>query len=218
MLRKQLALALATIAALTASCSRTGSVMGEVVVTTPSGGEQHAAHVTLLAIQATKTFEQDWRATVAAFEEELAPARQRRDEAAQSLESARLVWTKAVGTPPPDSRRRHGVLVSARHRELWAAIRAAERRLAAAERRMREIGQQHDPLGAAIVERHATQRIETDAMGHYVFAALPTGPVYLYARLTLAKRSWLWFKPLTVRSGIEHLDLVSANAGGWPFL
>jgi hypothetical protein len=217
-LRHRLALALLTTAVLSAACSRTGNVTGEIVVTTPSGSEQRAAHATLLAVQATKSFERDWQATVAAFEEELAPARQGRDEAAQSLEGARLAWTKAVGTTPAGGRRRHGVLTSARHRELWAAVRAAERRLAAAEGRMRDIGQRHDPLGTALVERYATQRIEADAQGHYVLAALPAGPVYLYVRLTVARQTVLWFRPVTVRPGIQRLDLRTANAGGWPFL
>jgi hypothetical protein len=217
-LGRGLALALAAIAVLSTGCSRTGNITGEIIFTTPSGSEQPAAHVTILAIRATKTFEQDWRAAVAAFEEELAPARRERDEAAQSLEGARLAWTKAVGTTPAGGHRTHGLLASARHRELWAALRAAERRLAAAERRMREIGRKHDPLAAAVVERHATQRIETDAMGHYVFAALPSGPTYLYTRLTVEKQPLLWFRPVTIQPGIEHLDLISANAGGWPFL
>jgi hypothetical protein len=217
-LGRVLGLALAAIAVLSTACSRTGNITGEIVFTTPSGSEQRAAHATVLAIQATKTFEQDWQAAVAAFEEELAPARRGRDEAAQSLESARLAWTKAVGTTPAGGYRRHGLMASARHRELWAAVRASERRLAAAESRMREIGRKHDPLAAALVERHATQRIEADAMGHYVFAALPAGPTYLYTRLTVAKQSVLWFRPVTIRAGIEHLDLISANAGGWPFL
>ena len=216
--RRDLALALVAVTVLTAACSPTGNVTGEIVVTTPSGGEQRPAHATVLAIQVTRTFEEDWRAAVAAFEEELAPARQGRDEAVQALESARLAWTKAVGKTPAGGHRTHGVLASARHRELWAAVRAAERRLTTAEDRMREIGRRHDPLGAAVVERHATQRIETDALGHYVFAALPTGPVYLYTRLTVAQQALLWFRPVTVRPGIERLDLVGANAGGWPFL
>jgi len=218
MFRRDLTLALVAATVLTAACSRTGNVTGEIVATTPAGGEQRAVHATVLAIQVTKIFEEDWRAAVAAFEEELVPARQGRAEAAQALESARLAWTKAVGTTPAGGRRSHGVLASARHRELWAAVRAAERRLAAAESRMREIGRRHDPLGAAVVERHATQRIETDAMGHYVFAALPAGPVYLYTRLTVAKQPFLWFRPVTVRPGIERVDLIGANAGGWPFL
>jgi hypothetical protein len=218
MVRKRLALALLAIAVLSAACSRTGNVTGEIVATTPSGGEQRAAHLTVLAVPGTESFERDWRAAVAAFEEELAPARQGRDEAAQALETARLTWTKAVGNTPAGGRRSHGVLVSARHRELWAAVRAAERRLAAAESRMREIGRRHDPLGVAVVERHAAQRIETDAMGHYVFAGLPAGLVYLYTRLTVAKQPVLWFRSVTVRPGIAHLDLIHANAGGWPFL
>lgn len=218
MLRNPVALVLVTIALLSSACSRTGSVTGEIVVTTPAGSEQRAAHATVLAIQATSAFESDWRAALAAFEEELAPARKARDEAVQSLEDARVAWTKAVGTTPAGSRRTHGVLVSARHRELWAAVRAAEIRLTTAESRMREIGQRHDPLGIAVVERHVTQRIEADAIGHYVFAALPAGPVYLYTRLTVARQPHLWFKSVTIRPGIEHLDLISTNAGGWPFL
>ncbi len=218
MVRQHLALALMSIVALSAACSRTGNITGEIVVTTASGSEQRAAYATVLAVPVTKTFEQDWRAAVTAFEEELAPARKGRDDAAQSLESARMAWSKAIGTSPAGGRRRHGVLASGRQRDLWAAVHAAERRLAAAESRMRDIGQKHDPLGAAVVERHATQRIETDAAGHYVFTALPAGPVYLYTRLTVAKRPFLWFRSVTVRPGIEHLDLVSANAGGWPFL
>jgi hypothetical protein len=217
MLRPRLALLLMTIAVLSA-CSRTGTVMGDIVVTTPAGHEQRAAHTTVLAIHATKTFEDEWRTTVAAFEEELAPARRSRDEAARSLELARVAWTKAVGTTPAGSRRRHGVVASGRQRDLWAGVRAAEKRLAAAERHMRDIGQRHDPLGTAVLERHATQRIETDATGHYVLAALPTGPVYLYARLTVPRQTFLWFKSVTVRRDILRLDLRNANAGGWPFL
>jgi hypothetical protein len=218
MIRQGVALALLTTVVLSAACSRTGSITGEIVVTTPSGSEQRAAHAGVLAIPATPAFERDWRAAVAAFEEEVAPARRDREDAARSLESARVAWTKAVGTAPAGGRRSHGVLASGRQRDLWAAVRTAERRLAAAETRMREIGQRHDPLGVAVVERHAAQRIEADGVGHYVLTALPAGTVYLYARVTVARQPVLWFRPVTVRPAIERLDLISANAGGWPFL
>jgi hypothetical protein len=83
---------------------------------------------------------------------------------------------------------------------------------------MREIGRKHDPVAAAVVEKHAAQRVETDASGHYVFAGLPAGPAHIYARMTVGKRTFVWFRPVTVLVGMQRLDLTAANAGGWPLL
>jgi len=210
-------LALGAIGALAASCARSGSVSGDLIVTGGSGAEQRAAHVSVTVVRATQEFEQDWQAAMAAFEGDAAPARQLRDEAARSLEHARLAWSKAVGTTPSGGRRTHGLVASGRQRDLWGAVRAAEKRLAAAEQRLQEVARTHDPRAAAILERHAAQRVETDASGHYVFAALPPGPAYVYARFTLAKQHWVWFRPIRVPVGILRQDLTSTNAGGWPF-
>ena len=53
-LGRPLGLALAAITLLSTACSRTGNITGEIIITTPSGSEQRAAHATVLAIQATK--------------------------------------------------------------------------------------------------------------------------------------------------------------------
>jgi hypothetical protein len=212
------ACALGAVAVLAAACSRTGSITGDIVVATASGSEQRGAYVSIIVVRATEAFEQEWRGAVAAFERELGPARRTRDEAARLLEDARMAWSKAVGMTPAGGRRTHGALASGRQRELWAAVRAGESRLAAAESRMREIGRKHDPLAAAVVEKHAAGRVETDASGNFVLAGLPAGPVHLYSRMTVGKRTFVWFRPVTVWGRMERMNLTAANAGGWPLL
>ncbi|HSB71791.1 MAG TPA: hypothetical protein VLT62_20875 [Candidatus Methylomirabilis sp.] len=198
-----------------AACSRSGSLYGDVVVQAPPGAGNPAARLGVRLIPATAAFERDWTAALAAFREELAPARRAAQEAASELDQARLAWDRAIGAPRG---RRRDAGKAAREQELWRQVRASERRLTQARRREWEVASKHDLLGAALLERHTAQEVQTDGAGHYVFAAPPAGPAYLYARVAQGARSLVWFHGVQVRPGAQQVDLTEANSRDWPFV
>jgi hypothetical protein len=69
-----------------------------------------------------------------------------------------------------------------------------------------------------LVAAHTVQRVQTDANGHYVLAGLPAGKAILYARVSVRDLTLVWFLPVLVRPGLQRLDLIEANRGGWPFV
>lgn len=198
-----------------AACSRPGALSGDVLVQASPGAGNPAARLGVRLIPATAAFERDWAAALAGFREELAPARRAAQEAASEVEQTRLAWDRVVAAPRG---RRRDAGMAARERELWRQVRAAERRLTQARRREWEVARKHDVLGAALVERHTAQEVQTDGTGHYVFAAPPAGPAYLYARVTQGERSLVWFHAVQVQAGAQQVDLNEANSRAWPFV
>ena len=198
-----------------AACSRSGSLYGDVVVQAPAGAGNPAARLSVRLILATAAFERDWAAALARFREELAPARRAAQEAASEADQARLAWDRVVGAPRG---RRRDAGMAARERELWRQLQAAERRQTQARRREWEVAQRHGLLGAALLEQHTAQEVQTDGAGHYVFAALPAGPAYLYARVTQGARTLVWFHGVQVRAGAQQVDLTEASSRDWPFV
>lgn len=197
------------------SCARTGTVSGTVTVPVRSGRENPAARLRVRAIPATAAFERDWETVLADFHRELEPVRRTSQEVAAALGQARLAWDRAVAT------RRDGhwsPQAGGQERVLWRELIEAERRLHQARRREEEVIHRHDLLGVAVLDRHATQEVLTDASGEFLVAGLPTGTAYLYTRLVVEGRDLVWFRPVRVRAGVQRMDLTEATLGDWPFV
>jgi hypothetical protein len=200
-------------ALLLAACSRSGTLSGDVVVQVPAGPENPVARLRIRAVAATEAFEQDWAAALRTFQEELEPARRARQEAAASLDRAKLAWDRALGA----SRGRQRDFRMAQARNLWRQVLAGQQRVFAAQRREREVALRHNRRAVALLERYTMQEVQTDGTGHYVMAGLSTGPAYLYARLTVGQRSLVWLHRVQVRAGAQQVDLTEENSTRWPF-
>ena len=205
-----------------AACSRTGTIAGNIFVQTPRGEVNPVARISVSGIPSTEAFERDSAAALAAFEAEVEPARQAEQAAAASVDEARLAWdrtlaagrTAGVGA----NRRRRGPQTTARERQLWEQLRAAEHVLFQAKRRVWEVARQHDGQADSWLAKHIAERVETDADGHYVLAGLPAGKTILYVRVPVRDQILVWFLPVLVRAGVQRVDLNEANRGGWPFV
>jgi hypothetical protein len=198
-----------------ASCARTGSVSGTVTVPVRTGRENPAARLRVRAIPATAAFAHDWETALADFQRELEPVRRTSQEVAAALGQARLAWDRAVAT------RRGGhwsPQAGGQERVLWRELIEAERRLHQAHGREEEVIRRHDLLGVAVLDRHTTQEVLTDASGEFLVAGLPTGTAYLYTRLVVEGRALVWLRPVRVRAGVQRMDLTEATLGDWPFV
>lgn len=201
------------------ACSRTGTLYGEVSAQARPGEATRANRINVRAVLPTEAFENDWAMAVAKFRVEVAPARQSRKAAADSAEEARLAWDQALAVRGSGANRRSNLpRTSARGRLLWEQMLGADRLSVKAKSRVWEITRKHDAQAEALLDRHTTDRVLTDENGHYVLAGLPTGKVYLYARVTVGAQTWIWFRPFEVRTGAQRVDLTDANRGGWPFV
>jgi hypothetical protein len=205
-----------------AACSRSGTLYGDIFVQTRSGTVDRAARINVLAISATEAFEREWASAVAAFQVEIAPARQAQKSATDSAQEVRLAWDKSLAARGPGrtgaSRRVRLSWMSTQDRQAWSQVLAAEDRLFKVKRRAWEIARKHDLLALALLERHTAQRVLTDENGHYVLAGVPDGKGYLYARFPLGERTLVWFRTVEVRRRPQQVDLTEANIGGWPFV
>ncbi len=210
---------LAAFGLILAACSQSGSFSGDVIVPIPPGETNPGAHISVTVIRSTETFTHDWATALSAYQTEVEPARKAQQAAAASLEEARLEWDQALAARHTSgvSRRFRGTLASARERQLWEQLRAAERVLFKAKRRVWEVARRHDGQADSLIANHALQRVQTDVSGHYVLADLPAGKNFLYARVLVRDQTLVWFLPVLVRSGAQRLDLTEANRGGWPF-
>lgn len=198
-----------------AACSRSGSVYGDISVSTPPGGGKPAARLSVKVISATDAFERDWSELRGVFREALTPAQRTQEEATAALDQAKLAWDRALAMP----RGRHRPPGAAiRERELWRQVRGAEQRLAQAKSRVRDVDHTYDLQGAALLDQHTTQLVQADETGHYVVAAFPVGAAYLYTRVVVGGRTLVWFRRVQVQAGAMRVDLTEANSGGWPFV
>ncbi len=205
-----------------AACSRSGTIAGDIFVQTPRGEVNPVARISVSAIPPTQVFEHDWAAALAAFEAEVEPARKAQQAAADSVEEARLAWDRALAagrTAGAGANRRHrGPRTTARERQLWEQLRAAEHALFQAKRRVWEVARKHDGQADSLLAKHIAERVETDADGHYVLAGFPAGKTILYVRVPVRDQILIWFLPVLVRAGVQRVDLNEANRGGWPFV
>ncbi len=196
------------------ACSRSGSLYGDVVVPGSPGAGNAAAYLSVRAVAVNPAFERDWASALTAFLQDLAPARQAREQAAAELERARLAWDRAVAAPRS---RRQSRAMSSQTRDLWRQVGRAETSLSQAQHRMEEVAQQHGEQAVALLERNTVQEVKTDANGHFVLPGLPAGAVYLYTRVRIRGQPGIWFRPVLVRLGAQQVDLDEESRLGWPF-
>jgi hypothetical protein len=197
-----------------AACSRSGSLYGDVVVPGRPGSGNPGAHLNVRAVAVTAAFERDWASALAAFQEDLRPARHAQEQAAAGLEQARLVWDRAVAAP---RNRRQSRAMTAQVWDLWRQVRKAEALLAQAKHGMEEVARQHGERAVALLDERTVQEAQTDETGHYVLPGLRAGVIYLYTRVTVGGQPQVWFRPVQVRAGAEKVDLTEESRGGWPF-
>lgn len=206
-----------------AGCSRSGALSGDVVVRTAAGELMRGARIGVQIVTSTEAFEREWADAIAAFRHEVAPAADAQKAAAQKAEQARLAWTRALTARGKDRARGGQWTLSLRDtnaagsQELWRSVRATEGVAFQARKRVEEIVRTHDAQAVTLLDKHATQRVQTDETGRYVLVKIPSGKAYLAARLRADKAQFVWFIPVQVQGGAQQLDLTEQNQGGWPF-
>ena len=206
-----------------AGCSRSGALSGDVVVRTAAGELTRGARIGVQIVTSTEAFEREWADAIAAFRREVAPAADAQKAAAQKAEQARLAWTRALTARGKDRARGGQWTLSLRDttaagsQELWRSVRATEGLVFQARKRVEEIVRMHDAQAVTLLDKHATQRVQTDETGRYVLVKIPSGKAYLAARLRADKAQFVWFIPVQVQGGAAQLDLTEKNQGGWPF-
>jgi hypothetical protein len=218
-------LALAAILVLT-SCSRSGSLSGDVAIRSQSGDTMRGARISVFLVIPTEAFEREWADAVSAFRQEVAPAAEAQKAAEHRAEEARLAWDRALAvrgkTGPPRSAwtltlRRDSS--NAGSQGLWRNVRATETLVFQSRQRVWEIIQKHERRARALVMQHAAQRVQTDETGHYAIVKVPVGKAYLFAHLHEGRKAdFVWFIPLQVQAGTQRADLTEANQRTWPFV
>jgi hypothetical protein len=206
-----------------AGCSRSGALSGDVAVRPVAGEVVRGARISVQIVPSTEAFEREWADAIAAFRHEVAPAADAQKAAAQKAEQARLAWTRALTARGKDRARGGQWTLSLRDtnaagsQELWGSVRATEGVAFQARKRVEEIVRTHDAQAVTLLDKHATQRVQTDETGRYVLVKIPSGKAYLAARLRADKAQFVWFIPVQVQGGAQQLDLTEQNRGGWPF-
>jgi len=206
-----------------AGCSRSGALSGDVVVRTAPGELMRGARIGVQIVTSTEAFEREWADAIAAFRHEVAPAADAQKAVEQKAEQARLAWTRALTARGKDRARGGQWTLSLRDtnaagsQELWRNVRATEGLVFQARKRVEEIVRAHDAQAVTLLDKHATQRVQTDETGRYVLVKIPSGKAYLAARLRADKAQFVWFIPVQVQGGVQQLDLTEQNQGGWPF-
>jgi hypothetical protein len=207
-----------------AGCSRSGALSGDVVVRTAAGELVRGARISVQLVSSTETFEREWADAIALFRQEVAPAADAQKAAERKAEQARLAWTRAL-TARGKERARGGQWTlslrdtsAAGSQELWRSVRATEGQVFHARKRVEEIVRTHDAQAVTLLDKHATQRVQTDETGRYVLVKIPPGKAYLAARLRADRAQFVWFIPLQIQGGAQQLDLTDKNQGDWPFV
>jgi hypothetical protein len=206
-----------------AGCSRSGALSGDVAVRPAAGEVVRGARISVQLVASTEAFEREWAEAIAAFRHEVAPAAEAQRAAEQKAEQARLAWTRALTARGKDRTRGGQWTLSLRDtnaagsQELWRSVRATEASLFQARKRVEEIVRKHDAQGVTLLDKHATQRVQTDETGRFVLVKISSGKAYLAARLRADKAQLVWFIPLQIQGGTQQLDLTEQNQGGWPF-
>jgi hypothetical protein len=206
-----------------AGCSRSGALSGDVAGRPVAGEVVRGARISVQIVPSTEAFEREWADAIAAFRHEVAPAADAQKAAVQKAEQARLAWTRALTARGKDRARGGQWTLSLRDtnaagsQELWGSVRATEGVAFQARKRVEEIVRTHDAQAVTLLDKHATQRVQTDETGRYVLVKIPSGKAYLAARLRADKAQFVWFIPVQVQGGAQQLDLTEQNQGGWPF-
>jgi hypothetical protein len=205
-------------------CSRSGALSGDVVVRAPSGEVSRGARVSVFLVPSSEAFEREWGQAVIAFREEVAPAAEAQTAAEHKANEARLAWDRALAARGKAGWRRGPWTLTLREstvsgsQELWRGVRATDGLVFQARKRVWDIVRKHEEQAHALIQKHATQRVQTDETGHYVVVKVPTGKAYVYARWREAKADFLWFVPIDIQSGTQSADLTQDNQRRWPFV
>lgn len=205
-------------------CSRTGALSGDVVVRNAVGDVSRGTRISVYLILPSEAFEREWADAVAAFRQEVAPAVAAQKAAERRFDEARLAWDRALASRGKAGAQRGRWTLTLRKsaaagsQERWRDVRAAENVVFQAKKRVWDIVRTHEERVHALVETHAAQRVQTDETGHYVLVKVPTGKVYVYARLREKKEDFAWFLPCEIETGTQRADLTQDNQRRWPFV
>lgn len=214
---------LATCVVLT-GCSQSGTLSGDVTARTPSGDVVRGARISVFLVLPSAAFEREWSDALAAFRQEVAPAAEAHKAAARRAEEARLAWDRALAASGKSSGRRGQWTLSLRDvsvagsQQLWRNVRGTEAAAFQARKRVTEIVRRHEEQAHILVEKHATQRVQTDEAGHYVIVKVPSGKAYLYSRLQEKAADAVWFLSIQVESGTQRANLTQDNQRNWSFV
>jgi hypothetical protein len=205
-------------------CSRSGTLSGEVAIRTPSGEVTRGARISVFLVHPSEAFEREWADVVAAFRQEVTPAAEAQKAAMRQAEEARLAWDRTLTARGRSGARRSQWTLTLRDASaassppLWRNVRGTEAAAYQAQNRVWEIIRRHEDLAHALVEKHATQRVQTDETGHYVIVKVPVSKVYVYARLREGKADFVWFLPIQAQTGTQRADLTQDNQRNWSFI
>jgi hypothetical protein len=216
-------LVLAAVLALS-GCSRSGTLSGDVTVRNSSGDVTRGARNSVFLVLPSDAFEREWADAVAAFRTEVAPAAAAQKAAAHQAEEARLAWDRALAASGKSGARRGQWTLALRDastagsQQHWRNVRGTEAVAFQARKRVWEIVRRHEEQAHALIEKHATQRVQTDETGHYVIVKVPTGKAYVYAHLRDKTADSVWFLPIQVETGTQRADLTQDNQRNWSFV
>ena len=205
-------------------CSRSGAISGDVVFRSASGDVSRGARISVYLVLPSEAFEREWAEAVAAFRQDVAPAAEAQQAAERQSEEARLSWDRALAARGKAGARRGRWTLTLREsaaagsQERWRNVRATEGLVFQARKRVWEIVRRHEEQAHALVEKHAAQRVQTDETGHYVLVKVPAGKAYVHARLREKKGDFVWFVPVEIQAGTQHVDLTQDNQRRWPFV
>ncbi len=202
-------------------CARSASLDGEVRLERGSGGAGPAPGITVRLVPESEPFRSEWQAAVAAFQAAAAPLVEQQRAADRLAEQARRAWDRAVATPGTSgvglSQWNRSAAGRRWERELWGEVRRTSLLAAAARQRVQAVAARHAAAAESLLLRHATHETVSDETGQYILAQVPPGKAYVYARLQLPEREFIWFRIVEIGSGRHRLDLSERSAGGWPF-
>ncbi len=205
-------------------CSRYGALSGDVFVRSPSGDVTRAARISVFLVPTSEAFEREWFEAVAAFRQEVAPAAAAQKAAERQAQEARLAWDRALAVRGKAGASRGPWVLALREtgttgsQQLWWNVRATEGIVFQARKRVWEIVQRHEEHAHALIEKHATQRVQTDENGHYVIVKVPAEAAYVYARWQEKKANAVWFVPIQIETGTQRADLTHDNQRSWPMV
>ncbi len=204
---------------LLSACSRTGGLLGEVTARSPSGDVVRGSRIHVRLIPSTEAFERDWAQAIASFRQEVTPALGEQKSAEHKAEEARLAWDHALTAGSKTGAKSRRFRSSAPAQRLWTDVRATEALAFHARKRVREIVRKHEDEAETLLDKYATQRVQTDQNGHYALVKIPAGKANIYARFQEKDATFTWFVPIQVKPGVQSLDLTQENQGGaWPFV
>ena len=218
-------LLLAAVLALTA-CTRTTSLTGCIVGSTPAGELSVGADAVVLVVPASQSFEAEWQGIVAAFREEY-------DAASASYGDARSRYRAARAAEQTAVRAQRQVLKTSPARvhedattgaRVWSnqtppsVYHVAQNRSQAtgvmtqAGRRLNGVIDTH--LAGAIValKKHQSGAARTDARGCYVVSGVPMQRVYVFAN----HGDRYWLREVDAARKPASVDF-TPDRSGWPF-